>query len=89
MITPIKDLMTVENNYTIKVLDNVEISREIDPINNSDPFKDVGGRFEILFTDIGAIYQFDYNKAPKYMRNIVDSSLKSAATQIKQKFDIK
>ena len=48
MITPIKDLMTAENNYTIKVLDNVEISREIDPINNSDPFKDVGGRFEIL-----------------------------------------
>ena len=88
MITSIKDLMTAENNYTVKVLDNVEISREIDPMDDSDPFKDVGGRFEILFTDCGAIYQFDYNKAPKYMRNIVDSSLKSAATQIKQRFGI-
>lgn len=89
MITSIKDLMKAENNYTVKVLDNVEISREIDPMDNSDPYKDVGGRFEILFTDCGAIYQFDYNKAPKYMRNIVDSSLKSAATQIKQRFGIK
>ena len=88
MVTSIKDLMTAENNYTVKVLDNVEISKEIDPMDNSDPFKDVGGRFEILFTDCGAIYQFDYNKAPKYMRNIVDSSLKSAATQIKQRFGI-
>ena len=88
MVTSIKDLMTAENNYTVKVLDNVEVSREIDTFDNSDPFKDVGGRFEILFTDCGAIYQFDYNKAPKYMRNIVDSSLKSAATQIKQRFGI-
>lgn len=89
MVTSIKDLMKVENNYTVKVLDNVEVSREIDPMDNSDPYKDVGGRFEILFTDCGAIYQFDYNKAPKYMRNIVDSSLKSAATQIKQRFGVK
>lgn len=88
MITPIKDLMTAENSYTIRVLDNVEISREIDTFDNSDPYEDVGGRFDIMFIDTGAIYQFDYNKAPKYMRNIVDSSLKSAKTQIKQRFGI-
>ena len=88
MVTSIKDLLTAENDYTIKILDNVVVSRKIDPMDNSDPYKDVGGRFEILFTDCGAIYQFDYNKAPKYMRNIVDSSLKSAATQIKQRFGI-
>lgn len=88
MITPIKDLMTAENDYTIRILDNVEILRVFDTIGNLDPFEDVGGRFEITIIDIGAVYQFDYNNAPKYMRNIVDSSLKSAKTQIKQRFGI-
>lgn len=88
MITPIKELMNAENGYTIRILDNVEISREIDTFDNSDPYEDVGGRFDIMFIDTGAIYQFDYNKAPKYMRNIVDSSLKSAITQVKKRFGI-
>ena len=86
MDIPVKDLLTAENDYTIKILDNVVVSRKIDPMDNSDPYKDVGGRFEILFTDCGAIYQFDYNKAPKYLKKIVDSPLKQAQTQVKRTF---
>lgn len=86
MITPIKELMNAENGYTIKIFDNVEISREIDNFDNSDPYEDVGGRFDIIFLDTGAIYQFDYNKAPKCVRSIVDSSLKSARTQILNRY---
>lgn len=38
---PVKDLMTAENDYTIRILDN------------------------------GAVYQFDYNKAPKYLKKLL------------------
>lgn len=81
---PVKDLMTAENDYTIRILDNVEISREIDTFDNSDPYEDVGGRFLLIFLDNGAVYQFDYNKAPKYMRNIVDLPLKQSQSHIKR-----
>lgn len=81
---PVKDLMTAENDYTIRILDNVEITRVIDTIANLDPYEDVGGRFLLIFLDNGAVYQFDYNKAPKYMRNIVDLPLKQAQAHIKR-----
>lgn len=88
MDTPVKDLLTAENDYTIKILDNVVILREIDTTDNSDPHKDIGGRFLLIFTDSGAVYQFDYDKAPKYLRKIVDSPLKQAQTQVKRTFVI-
>jgi hypothetical protein len=81
---PVKDLMTAENDYTIRILDNVEIIKEIDPADNSDPYEDVGGRFLLVFIDNGAVYQFDYNKAPKYLKKIVDLPLKQAQTHIKR-----
>lgn len=81
---PIKDLMTAENDYTIQILDNVRILKEIDPDDNSDPYEDVGGRFLLVFTDNGAVYQFDYDKAPKYLKKIVDLPLKQAQAHIKR-----
>ena len=86
MDIPVKDLLTAENDYTIKILDNVIVSRKIDPMDNSDPYKDVGGRFLLIFTDNGAVYPFDYDKAPKYLKKIVDSPLKQAQTQVKRTF---
>ena len=75
---PVKDLMTAENDYTIRILDNVEIIKEI------GPYEDVGGRFLLVFLDNGAVYQFEYNKAPKYLKKIVDLPLKQAQTHIKR-----
>jgi hypothetical protein len=81
---PVKDLMTAENDYTIRILDNIEIIKEIDPADNSDPYEDVGGRFLLVFIDNGAVYQFDYNKAPKYLKKIVDLPLKQSQSHIKR-----
>ena len=86
MDIPVKDLLTAENDYTIKILDNVIILKEIDTTDNSDPYEDIGVRFLLIFTDTGAVYPFDYDKAPKYLRKIVDSPLKQAQTQVKRTF---
>lgn len=81
---PVKDLLTAENDYTIRILDNVEIIREMDPEDNSDPYEDIGGRFLLIFLDNGAVYQFDYDKSPKYLKKIVDLPLKQSQTHIKR-----
>ena len=85
MKTTVKEMLESPGYGTLRILPNVEIWKEVE-YDGTDFYADRGGRFNLMFINTGAIIQFDYDGAPKYMKNIVDSSMKSAATQIKNRW---